>query len=149
MLPTDHFFKNPATIFPDNYFWFGNTASRKRVFLLLTLPFLLSFSAAAQTLNLNQALETGKANYPGLKARQENVKSAEKRVASARASYVPDLNLQHQYTYGTGNNVVGPYYANNGTTINPSGGDRPENINQGAFGTLSTALLEWDVFSFG
>ncbi|MFC5271216.1 TolC family protein [Adhaeribacter terreus] len=107
------------------------------------------FSATAQTVNLNQALETGKANYPGLKARQHNVRSAEKKVASARASYLPDLNLQHQYTYGTGNNVVGPYYSNNGTTINPSGGDREENITKGAFGTLSTAILEWDVFSFG
>src|SRR5690606_28118048 len=122
---------------------------REAVFWLLTLAFFLPVSASAQNLNLKQALETGVANYPSIKARQAEVKSAEKKVSSARAAYIPDLNVQHQYTYGTGNNVVGPYYSNNGTTINPSGGDRPENIYDGAFGTLSTALVEWDVFSFG
>lgn len=128
---------------------FGSKFFRKTVFLVTAVSFFLCKATSAQTLNLHQALETGKANYPSIKAKQADVKSAEKKVASARAAYIPDLNLQHQYTYGTGNNVVGPYYANNGTTINPSGGDREENIYKGAFGTLSTALLEWDVFSFG
>lgn len=122
---------------------------KKAIFWLFSLPFFFAVSASGQTLNLKQALETGAVNYPAMKARQADVKSAEKKVSSARAAYIPDLNVQHQYTYGTGNNVVGPFYANNGTTVNPSGGDRKENIMDPAFGTLSTALLEWDVFSFG
>ncbi|MBK0403362.1 TolC family protein [Adhaeribacter sp. BT258] len=134
---------------PDFKFRVERKCNLKAVFWLFSLPFFFAVSASAQTLNLKEALETGAANYPAIKARQADVKSAGKKVSSARAAYIPDLNVQHQYTFGTGNNVVGPYYANNGTTINPSGGDREENIYQGAFGSLSTALLEWDVFSFG
>lgn len=117
--------------------------------MLYSVVFLTVFLPASHAQDLFQLLETGKQNYPFLRAKQEDVQSAERRVRSAKTGYLPDLTAAHQYTYATSNNVEGALYPNGASTISPSGGIRPENINQATFGSFTSALLEWNVVNFG
>lgn len=101
-----------------------------------------------QSLDLAEALEMAKTNYPNIQAKRALSEAALQEVGAAKNMYMPKLMLQHQYTYSTGNSVEGGFFPNEGT-ISPSGGIRTENINQGAYGSFTSAIMEWDVFSFG
>jgi outer membrane protein TolC len=107
------------------------------------------FTANAQPENLNQLLEKGKKNYSLLKAKTAEVSGSEEKIEVARAEYMPNLSVGHQYTYSTSNNVEGTFLSNGGTAISPSGGIRPENIYAGAFGSLTSSLFDWQIVNFG
>jgi len=120
-------------------------------FLYLSLIILIGINshAYAQKLTLFQILEEGKQNYPFLKSKQAEIKVAESRMNSVKTDYLPSFIVQHQYTFSTGNNVQGAFLPNEGSALSPSGGIRPENIYKGAFGSFSTAMVDWRVFNFG
>lgn len=103
---------------------------------------------AQQPVDLTTALETATNNYPSIRAQAAAVQVASQDLHAATNAYVPRLLLQHQYTYATSNSVEGSYFPNAGT-ISPSGGIREENIDDATFGSFTSAILEWDVFSFG
>jgi outer membrane protein TolC len=131
-----------------NSFYFIKQFCKKRVTLLFIM--LILFNAAnSQTTDLHQLLEKGKENYPLLKAKQSEVKSSERNISSAQTEYLPNLTLGHQYTYSTSNNVEGAFFPNEGTALSPSGGIRPDNIYKGAFGSFTSALLDWKIVNFG
>lgn len=109
----------------------------------------VSAQAGAQSISLTDALETAVRNYPAVKASQAAAYAAKEEREAAANLYIPRLALQHQYTYGTSNNVVGAFYPNGGTVLSPSGGVRPENIYEGTFGSYTSGLLEWDFINFG
>src|SRR6186713_2452345 len=90
--------------------------------LLFSLGFISIPTSLAQTENLKQLLEKGKANYPFLKAKESELFSAAEKIDAAQTGYLPDLTIGHQYTYGTGNNVEGAFLPNGGTALSPSGG---------------------------
>ncbi len=119
------------------------------LYLFFIILFGINHQAAAQKVTLFQILEEGKQNYPFLKSKQAEIKSAESRMASAKTDYLPSFIVQHQFTYATGNNVNGAFLPNEGSALSPSGGIRPENIYKGAFGNFSTAMVDWRVFNFG
>lgn len=123
---------------PGNYF---------KLFLLIIFT-SLRFAAQAQQVDLTHILQEATEKYPGIKAREADVKSAEREKSAVANAYIPRLTGQHQYTFGTGNNVEGAFYPN-GVTISPSGGIRTESVDEGAFGSFTSALLEWDVYNFG
>ena len=113
---------------------------------------LLSFAQCpvrAQVFTLHEALEIAQTNYPSIKANQAAVHASDEEKDAVANRYIPRVSLQHQYTYGTSNSVAGAFYPNAGTVLSPSGGIRPENIYQGAFGSYTSGLLEWDVINFG
>lgn len=115
--------------------------------VLSVLILLLGFEVSAQK-KLPELIDEGVKNYPGMKARLAEKESISKDVDVARSEYVPKVTAQHQYTYGTSNSVAGAFYPNP-AVISPSGSIRAENINQGAWGSYTSALLEWNVFNFG
>lgn len=118
-------------------------------FLLSLIPLLLlTAPASAQHTNLPAILEHSKVNYPLLKARLLDVQGAMQDVKAAAAEYIPNLTLQHQYTYGTSNSVAGTFYPNP-AVISPSGGVRAANVYTATWGSFTTSLLEWNVFNFG
>ncbi|MBE9460277.1 TolC family protein [Dyadobacter subterraneus] len=119
------------------------------LFLLLNLCSAITFKAVAQKVTLQQVLEEGKQNYPFLKAKQAEIKSAESRVKSVKTDYLPSFIVQDQYTFSTGNSVNGAFLPNEGSALSPSGGIRTENIYKGAFGSFTTAMVDWKVFNFG
>ncbi|MFN8343601.1 MAG: TolC family protein [Spirosomataceae bacterium] len=111
--------------------------------------FFFISTVQSQTLTLEQALEQGADNYPFLKAKQAEIKSAEHRVQAGKTEYLPTLILQDQYTYSTNNSLNGSFFPNEGTSISTSGGIRPENNYQGATGSFTSAVAEWRVITFG
>jgi outer membrane protein TolC len=116
--------------------------------MCLALVSINTFSFG-QELDLMKVLEQSKHNYPLLNAKQAEVLSAERRVKSANTEYLPNLTLQHQYTYSTNNSLTGAFFPNEGTALSPSGGIRPDNIYQGVWGSFTSSLFEWRVFNFG
>jgi outer membrane protein TolC len=123
--------------------------TRKHLFVMLCFLSCISQQTFAQPVNLQQILEEGKQNYPFLKAKQAGIKEAESREKSARTDYLPSFILQDQYTFATGNSVNGAFLPNEGSALSPSGGIRTENIYRGAFGSFTTAMVDWKVFNFG
>jgi len=121
----------------------------KLLLLIVVVNTLLVQNSQAQSLNLNQALEAGVTNYPFIKAKQAEVKSAAQKVKTARTEYLPALTGQHQYTYATNNSVTGSYFPNEGTALSPSGGIRADNIYEPVFGSFTSALLDWKIINFG
>ena len=122
----------------------------RREFVLFFLSQFLLFSIAqGQSITLSQALEQGVQNYPFLKSKQAEIKSAERRVQSGKVEYLPTLILQDQYTYSTNNSLNGSFFPNEGTSISTSGGIRPENIYKGTTGSFASAVIEWRAITFG
>lgn len=103
----------------------------------------------AQQIRLHEALEQGKGNFPFLKAKLAEIRSAENRIKSVKTDYLPAFIVQDQYTYGTSNSVAGAFLPNEGSALSPSGGIRPENHYTGTFGSFTTAMVDWKVFNFG
>jgi outer membrane protein TolC len=119
-----------------------------------TWPALLMLALAyipvhAQQIRLHEALEQGKGNFPFLKAKLAEIRSAENRIKSVKTDYLPAFIVQDQYTYGTSNSVAGAFLPNEGSALSPSGGIRPENHYTGTFGSFTTAMVDWKVFNFG
>lgn len=118
-------------------------------FFILILLSATGYQANAQKVSLQQILEEGKQNYPFLKSKQAEIKTAESRIKSAKTDYLPSFIIQDQYTFSTGNSVNGAFLPNEGSALSPSGGIRTENIYKGAFGSFTTAMVDWKVFNFG
>lgn len=127
----------------------GDKRMTKILKYYLLLIFIVPFIAYGQDYNLNQLLEKAKSSYPVIKAKQYEVRSAQEKVGFARADYLPSFILADQYTYSTSNNVEGAFYPNEGSTFAPSGGIRQDNIYKGAYGSYTTAILDWKVVNFG
>ncbi|WP_082489391.1 TolC family protein [Dyadobacter sp. Leaf189] len=118
-------------------------------FCLTLLLALFCIDTHAQQVRLQDLLEESKQNFPFLRSKQAEIRSAENRIKSVKTGYLPALIVQHQYTFATDNSVAGAFLPNEGSAISPSGGIRPENIYTGTFGSFTTALVDWRVFNFG
>src|ERR1700710_1353975 len=75
---------------------------------------LCGHSSLAQNYKLQELLEYSKQNYPSIKAKEAEVKGADKRVDAFRTDYLPSIILQDQYTYSSNNNMTGSFYPNEG-----------------------------------
>jgi len=116
--------------------------------ILITLLTGLLFNNLLAQNNLAGLLQRGISNYPGIKARSSESESTLREVAAAKLEYMPKISLQHQYTYATSNSLAGSFYPNP-AVISPSGSIRNGNIDQAAWGSYTSALVEWNVFNFG
>lgn len=121
---------------------------RLKLFSALIFSGLLVSNATAQVHDLPELINEGVKNYPGIKARQAENESQMREVSVARTEYLPRVMAQHQYTYATSNSVAGAFYPNP-AVISPSGSIRSENIDQAAWGSYTSALVEWNIFNFG
>ena len=141
--------ENHVLTFPVLQLW--TFLIRTRLVFYLTCLFFVAtnVSGYSQRVTLVELLEQSKENYPSLKARQAEIRSAARRVESVKTDYLPNLIIQHQYTFATNNNVTGAFFPNEGSAFSPSGGIRPDNIYQGAFGSFTSAFVDWRVFNFG
>lgn len=119
-----------------------------KLFSALLFSGLLLTEATAQVRGLPELINEGIKNYPGIKARQAENESQLREVGVAKTEYLPRVVAQHQYTYATSNSVAGAFYPNP-AVISPSGSIRSENIDQAAWGSYTSALVEWNVFNFG
>lgn len=111
---------------------------------------LLPLAAAAQPtpLTLLQALELARQNSPHLQAKAYQVQAAEADITQTKTQRLPSLRLSSQVSYGSTNTVAGtilPY----GTVIPTNGSLAGVNNYNAIFGSVSTALAEWDPVTFG
>ncbi len=124
-------------------------ARKREAFLFFFVQLAFISTIQGQSVTLSQALEQGVGNYPFLKSKQAEIRSAERRVQSGKTEYLPTLILQDQYTYSTNNSLNGSFFPNEGTSISTSGGIRPENIYQATTGSFASAVVEWRAINFG
>ncbi len=100
-------------------------------------------------LNLKQAIELARSNFPSIKARMSAAKASTYQYAAAKTERLPDLNAMQQVTYASNNGLNGTYFGASGLAIPTSGSVKPSNTYQGTFGSFTTLLLNWNVFNFG
>ena len=122
-----------------------NRVSISIVFFAFALSHAFEVSAQKK---LPEIIDEGIKNYPGIKATAADNESFTRDVSVAKSEYIPKVTAQHQYTYATSNSVAGAFYPNP-AVISPSGSIRSENINQAAWGSYTSALIEWNIFNFG
>jgi len=119
-------------------------------FLLLLFCTLLTLPAqAAETLRLSDAVRLGQARYPGISAKRNLIEVARGQAQTARDSYLPDVTVAAQQSYGTVNGLYGPQSSIGflaPTSSGPTGTSQSWNA---AFGGNYLLGASWEFFTFG
>ncbi|WP_291040683.1 TolC family protein [Dyadobacter sp. 50-39] len=103
---------------------------------------------SAQTLTLQQAVETAVSNYGSIKAKNNYLSASKATVLQSKKEYLPNFNLSAQQDYGTINGQNGPLYGL-GLSVASSGLPLPQQNWNSAFGALYLTNVNWDFFAFG
>ncbi|WP_228565091.1 TolC family protein [Myxococcus sp. AB036A] len=105
--------------------------------------------ALAQTLTLRESLDTALHNYGDIRAKQSRRDAAEHDVSYTRKTYLPDVVLSAQQTFGTVNALHGTLYSPGGPSNASTSPPLPEQNWNAAFGALYSVLVHWNVSTFG
>jgi len=120
------------------------------IILLLSVFFLISSSNAQDTvLSVKRAEKIALENYGTIKARVNEIKSAQASVKEAISEYLPDVSLSAQQVYGTVNGTNGPLAPYHGLAVASSGPALGNQNWNAAFGSLYVSNVNWDFFTFG
>lgn len=119
----------------------------KKIGLLLVLIFF--YQGFSQTLPLNEALETGIANFGTIKAKSKYNDASKETIKQVRRDYLPNVTLSGQQDYGTVNGQNGPLYGFGGLGVASSGLPLDHQNWNAAFGALYLVNVNWDFFTFG
>lgn len=125
-----------------------NKISKKHVFFLITLLIHLPKTTPAQTLNLYDAVISTITNYPLLKQRGAEIKTAKAHEQTIKGNKLPSLILQNQLDMGTVNSLPGTYFPL-GIIPSVSGGNSVTNKNQLNAGDIAISYLQWEFYNFG
>lgn len=117
-------------------------------FTILLCLYISAFPVAAQTLTIQDALETAQNNYGIIKAKANYVNASKATVNQSKKDYLPNFNLSMQQDYGTVNGQNGPLYGL-GLAVASSGLPLAEQNWNAAFGALYLTNVNWDFFAFG
>ena len=124
--------------------------NRKFAFTVV-LIIVINFSCFAQTktiVGLKQAIDTALYNYPGLKAKQFQVASAEASLNDSKHQRLPTFKISGQVDLGPDNSLDGSYCPM-GIIPSTSGGIRPDNNTNLFSGNIGVAYLEHELYNFG
>ncbi len=126
------------------------------LFFSLSFVILLSPGSNAQhseeiiSINLPQALEKARNNYPALKKRVAEKLAAGEDLSAAMAAYFPKAGVQAQALFGTSNQVRGANLGYDGLLLGLSGSIKPNGFDwQPAWTSLASTLIDWQAFTFG
>ncbi|MEJ7659360.1 MAG: TolC family protein [Hymenobacter sp.] len=97
--------------------------------------------------SLAQALAVAAAQYLGLQASQLTSRAAQRQVAVARNTLIPELSVAYQANVATYNNITGMFYPQYVLPI--SGPPSTANRNQAVVGSAASAPLTWTPLTFG
>ena len=82
--------------------------------IILSVFMLVSAFSYAENklerLTLQQALQTGLANYETIKSKNYLAESAKENITNSKTALLPDLKFSAQQVYGTANSLIGPQY---------------------------------------
>jgi outer membrane protein len=103
---------------------------------------------ADSVLTLSDAIRLADANFPVLRARDEDARAADEALALTRATYLPSVDVGGQVSLATDNNLTGLYFSQ--SVIHPiSGVVRLESGSNTVWGSAVGASLTWSPFTFG
>jgi outer membrane protein len=97
--------------------------------------------------SLAQALTVATARYPSLQASQLSSQAAQRQVAIARNTLIPELSVAYQANVATYNNITGMFFPQYVLPI--SGPPSTANRGQAVVGSAASALLTWTPLTFG
>jgi len=116
--------------------------------LLLSGIFSISYSQTIPVIGLKQAIDSAGKNYPGLKAREMQIKSADYAVSDARHQALPSLKVSEQIDMGTANSIGGSYFPI-GIIPSTSAGIRGSNKSDISSGNVAAGYSEYELATFG
>ncbi len=87
-------------------------------------------------------------NYPGIDAKKSAVNAAKFNQRTVKGDMLPQVSAQVQNTYGTYQGNAGAFFPQPGF-FNVSGSAAPLNGSSTAANTFGSAIVQWEVFSFG
>jgi len=119
------------------------------IIFLLSVLFLSRSNAQDTVLSIKKAEKIALENYGTIKARVNEVKSAQSLVTEAKTEYLPDVSLSAQQVYGTVNGTNGPLAPYHGLAVASSGPALGNQNWNAAFGSLYVSNVNWDFFTFG
>src|ERR1041385_7320647 len=109
----------------------------KKIILFLPIIAFANFlcGQSSKYISLKDALELAEKNYPHLKAKDWNIRSAQENLTSTKESvFIPALKLHEQVDYATSNSVQGTYFSYG---ISTSGGIGTTNNLNPIYGSIS------------
>jgi len=129
----------------------ARSSSMYRILLLLFCTFIPvpARAQSAETLRLSDAVRLGQAHYPGIAAKRSLIEAARGQAQTAHDSYLPDVTLAAQQSYGTVNGLYGPQSSIGflaPTSSGPTGTSQSWNA---AFGGNYLLGASWEFFTFG
>lgn len=116
--------------------------------LLLSGIFSNSFSQTLPVISLKQAIDSVGKNYPGLKVKQMQIKSADYTISDAKHQALPSLKVSDQLDMGTANSIGGSYFPM-GIIPSTSGGIRGSNNSDIASGNVAVGYSDFELATFG
>src|SRR5690606_7700821 len=87
-------------------------------------------------------------NYPGVGAKTSAIDAAKFNRRAVKGKMLPQVNAQAQNTYGTYEGSEGAFFPQAGF-FNVSGSAVPRDGSSTAANTFGSAIVQWEVFSFG
>ena len=105
-------------------------------------------SFAQTKVGLKQAIDSAINNYPELRAKQLETKSADAAVRDAKDERLPSLTVSDQVDIGTANSLTGSYFPM-GIIPSTSGGISAENNSTPFSGNIGVAYLQDELYNFG
>jgi outer membrane protein TolC len=123
-----------------------------RYTLILFLAATISVPVRAQAsrkITLEEAINTGLANYQSIRAKQNYVLASGALKQQARNEYLPNVTASAQQSYGTVNGQLGPLGAVGVLGVASAGPVYQEQSWNAGFGALYLVNTNWEVFTFG
>lgn len=123
----------------------------KKIFVLATTLLLLNTPtvfAQAKPYSLQDVWQSVLQHYPSLKAKKQALQAQELHKGLVKESFLPDMNLQAQQSYGSLQNVPGSFfplsgiYTTTGSNKSPAGPTTGSNL-------YSSAVVQWNFLQFG
>jgi outer membrane protein len=105
-------------------------------------------TGSSTSFTLEQALATASANYPAIKASQEQQHAAQGAIDVAKTAYLPHTDILWQTNRATANNVLGLLLPQ-ATIPSVTGSILPADPTRSAWNSAGGALVSWQPFDFG
>ncbi|GAB2538821.1 TolC family protein [Spirosoma aerophilum] len=100
-------------------------------------------------LNLPQALDLARSNYPLLRGKLATIRAAEADAQVLNLALLPQAGVQAQALNATSNQVRGAYVSNGGLLL-PISGVRTDGFsNQAAWSSGASLVVDWEAVTFG
>lgn len=115
----------------------------------ITLVSVLGINGYAQVLKLEDALQRSVEQYDRIKSKQSVLSATQQNTVFQKQSYLPDISLAAQQSFGTINAQNGTMYAHGGLASAATAMPLAEQNWNAAFGSLYFVNVNWNLYTFG